>query len=90
VYQVGRGEGSEADQLLAFEKLYLQVGACLSQRFNQNTKQLTADQNTSFESYVRTKSAEAPSLLSAQAFQIICLACILQHIAEHCNTLQHI
>ena len=39
-------EGSEADQLLAFERLYLQVGACLSQRFNQNTKQVTADQNS--------------------------------------------
>ena len=42
-------EGSEADQLLAFERLYLQVSACLSQRFNQNTKQLTADQNSQFE-----------------------------------------
>jgi len=39
-----RIELSEADQLLAFERLCLQVGACPSQRFNQNTKQLTADQ----------------------------------------------
>jgi len=39
-------EGSEADQLLTFKRLYLQVGACLLQQFNQNTKQLTVDQNS--------------------------------------------
>jgi len=30
-----RGEGSEADQLLTFERLYLQVSAFVSQRINR-------------------------------------------------------
>jgi len=59
-------EGLEADQLLVFERLYLQVGACVSQRFNQNTKQLTADQHPYFElshiaAYVHKIKIKPPS-----------------------------